>query len=855
MRATVLSLGLTFVLLGCGGDDAATPDASTAPRCDTPPGPFPTGDADGAADPLAAPSGESRAGRLTQPMIDAANAPPYLTWAAGDFVLANDRVAMVIEDVGQSDLYDPWGGKPVAVARVAGGALAAPANFGELFLMTEKSTLVTTTVTVMNDGSDGNAAVVRATGRLAPLPFLSNLLAGIYFDDLTDVEEAIDYALAPGSDVVEVTVHVGSPRAVALDTGAQLHGFMYEYRMPAEVDGRGFTNAINGSDWINFVDDRATSWSYHSPDGTLGSSLAVSGFLGAFTPTYSIAACGVTDHHHADILIGSANGLDGLVVAHATVDGTTLRAITGTTTPGAHVHATLADGSYLTRTTADDTGAYTLHVPAADDVRLTAYLRGYETASADVAAASTTADLPLPASGSIHVVAQDANGPVPARVQVLPAAGTILPTVPDEYGEPGVTSGRLDVEYPVDGDITVPVPPGDWEVIVSRGYEYEISRQTVTVTADQQTDVDVTLDRVVDTTGVQCGDFHIHTSRSNDSGDDATQKVMSAAADGLELPVRTDHEWVGTFAPLIQQLGLTPWQFGIGSIEMTSFQIWGHMGVFPLVEDDTKPNGGAPQWQTWPTADAPDTKVATKNPKDVFAAVRARPEAPAIIINHPRGSSDYFGYAGLDPATGQVSKPEVWDDQFKLVEVFNDSDWLHNRDRTVADWFSLLNTGRKVFAVGSSDSHGITSSPVGYPRTCIRLGGDDPSTDDADTVRDELSAGHAVISGGIYVDADIDGARPGDTATGVGATAAVHVRVQAATWIDADSIDVVIDGVTVQTIPLTGTGVTRFDDTIDVPVAAAGSWVVFAAYGDTALDPVHPGRIPFGVTNPIFLQR
>jgi hypothetical protein len=30
---------------------------------------------------------------------------------------------------------------------------------------------------------------------------------------------------------------------------------------------------------------------------------------------------------------------------------------------------------------------------------------------------------------------------------------------------------------------------------------------------------------------------------------------------------------------------------------------------------------------------------------------------------------------------------------------------------------------------------------------------------------------------------------------------------------------------------------------------------VLAAYGDRALDPVHPGRIPFGVTNPIFIGR
>ena len=47
----------------------------------------------------------------------------------------------------------------------------------------------------------------------------------------------------------------------------------------------------------------------------------------------------------------------------------------------------------------------------------------------------------------------------------------------------------------------------------------------------------------------------------------------------------------------------------------------------------------------------------------------------------------------------------------------------------------------------------------------------------------------------------------------------------------------------------------RWHDTIDVPVAANGSWVVLAAYGDQTLEPVHPGRKPFAVTNPIWLQR
>ena len=47
------------------------------------------------------------------------------------------------------------------------------------------------------------------------------------------------------------------------------------------------------------------------------------------------------------------------------------------------------------------------------------------------------------------------------------------------------------------------------------------------------------------------------------------------------------------------------------------------------------------------------------------------------------------------------------------LEVFNDSSWPSVREGLVRDWLSFLNAGRRVFAVGSSDSHKIRSSPIG----------------------------------------------------------------------------------------------------------------------------------------------
>ncbi len=48
----------------------------------------------------------------------------------------------------------------------------------------------------------------------------------------------------------------------------------------------------------------------------------------------------------------------------------------------------------------------------------------------------------------------------------------------------------------------------------------------------------------------------------------------------------------------------------------------------------------------------------------------------------------------------------------------------------------------------------------------------------------------------------------------------------------------------------------RFDREIPVDIEDGdGSYVIVAAYGDAPLEPVLRGRMPFGVTNPIFLHR
>lgn len=861
MNKYFLGLGIV-VIAACGDDTAGTPDAGT---CADPPGPFAAGDTAGHPDPLGAGPTEARAGRVGAGDLPGSTLN-MLTWREGDFVLANDKIAIVIEDVGDSDLYDPWGGRPVGLARVEGGALVDAADFGEHFFMTGPSTIATVSVTVLNDGSNGEAAVVRATGRLARLPFLDNIVSAVFFDDLVGIEAAMDYVLEPGAEHVDVYFRYGSARPTATLTGTVLHGFMFTPRMPTWIPGDGFSDVIRAEEWVALIDDDAASWAYQAPDQLLGSGIAQSGFVGAFTDEFELAACGETERHHARILIGGP-GLDGLEQARARLEGRTLRTITGTVTDGAaplagaNVHAVDAAGAHLTRVKTDETGAFTLHVPESAAVTLTAYRRGWATGSAEVAAGATTAAITVPASGAIRVRPREDGAAVPVRVQILPGAGTTLPSVPEIFGEKRITGGRLHVEYVIDDEIVLPVPAGSWDVVVSRGYEYEIVETTVTVAGGATVDVDAVLDRVVDTTGIQCGDFHIHSNRSNDARDDAEEKLRSAVADGLEIPLRTEHEWVDSYQPIIEELGLGAWAHGPGSLELTTFQFYGHFNVFPMDPDPQLPNNGAPRWQRWPTAGDEDRLVELIPPPELFASLRARPEQPAIIVNHPTGGSEYLGYTGFDPVTGLVERPDDWDEDLRLWEFFNDSGWIANRETRVEAWFGLLRLGRKAFAVGSSDTHGLSSSPVGYPRTCLAVGTDSPANLTDELVRDVMNAGASTISGGIYLDVSVGEAGPGETVTGAAATADVSIRVQAATWIDVDALEIVVDGETVATIDiLPGDAdpidpVIRFVRDIPVDVAAEGSWVVVAAYGDEPLDPVHPGRVPFAVSNPIWIER
>ena len=249
-----------------------------------------------------------------------------------------------------------------------------------------------------------------------------------------------------------------------------------------------------------------------------------------------------------------------------------------------------------------------------------------------------------------------------------------------------------------------------------------------------------------------------------------------------------------------------------------------------------------------------------KKPPQIFADVQSRPENPVLIVNHPRhGLTGYFDQAAFDPKTAKGNQNALWGTEYDAIEVWNNSTFEDNRSESVKDWFALLNAGHTMWGVGSSDTHHIRSKLVGYPRTCLYFGHDDPTKLTANSVRDVLAKGTATVSGGLFMTVEgPGGAKPGATVAGKPATADFTVSVHAASFVDATELEVIVNGVTQKTEPLaplgTGTGKTFVNVvTVQLDAGKARNWVVFHAKGEKDMQPLS-GKTPFAVSNPVFFE-
>jgi hypothetical protein len=381
-----------------------------------------------------------------------------------------------------------------------------------------------------------------------------------------------------------------------------------------------------------------------------------------------------------------------------------------------------------------------------------------------------------------------------------------------------------------DGAVEVPLAPGAYRVTASRGPEYTIDAADVALAPGPTASLRLSPRRVVDTAGYLGCDFHQHTMLGTDAPVSTHDRVVSNAAEGVEVAVASEHNVVAELEPIVRALHLESAMVSIPGDELTSDasrRPWGHANAWPLPFDPSDARGGAPA-------------VRDRTPREVFEALRrAVPSDFVLQVNHPRsGTNGYFDQLGFDPATGAATDPG-YEARFDALEVWNGRN-VEARARVLRDFFALLRTSHPVTPTADTDTHGIVGQEAGYPRTYVRVVDDGPTepwTDarSADVVRGVKVLRDVVLTNGPMLRLTANHAPVGGLARG--RSIEVKVHVESAPWVVVDALRILrasgpdaIDGApprAIQEKPL-ASGALAADETFTLAAKADDAFVVVA---------------------------
>lgn len=558
--------------------------------------------------------------------------------------------------------------------------------------------------------------------------------------------------------------------------------------------------------------------------------------------------------------------------------------------PSARVHLAWADGGAVSEIAPDEKGRFTLRLPPG---RYRAEARAaagrsaehfFEVPVASAAGIEAANAATLRAPGGVRAIElPDLVVGAPAWI-ALPDAfiGRLVflhadGSGPVRFGESrlGFQSGEQPIAAGTEADFVnlagrssvprrVPISPGAYRVLATRGPEYAIQEISVDARAGKSTPLALeALARTAPTPGWVAADLHVHTGQSFDSSLPEALQIEAFAASGAEILVSTEHDRIFDPRPAIAASGLAAELAGVTGSEMTSG--WaggespytaGHLNVFPLdVEPRAFRRGAIP--------------LEGRRLRDVLAELRARARQPFVQLNHPRpdprgGDSDaYFNHlavAGvpLDPTQPLGTWPNSVliekspahggrDLDVDAIELLNAESLIRYR-QTRADWLSFLLQGERIVGTANSDSHRL-GHVVGLPRTYVRVADDRVGSFDEEAFVTALRAGRAYGSTGPLLNVRLGVAGIGDLHAGT--KGVLELTVAGADWIPIAEWRAYVNGELVHRAPI-GHG-----ESAVLPLAfARDAFVTVEVEGKAEghYRDVLPGFVPFAFTNPIFVD-
>ncbi|MBX5482957.1 MAG: CehA/McbA family metallohydrolase [Myxococcaceae bacterium] len=745
---------------------------------------------------------------------------------AGDYLLQNDRIRVVVQGVDRHIGANPWGGTILDADLVRDGP--GRDQFGEFGLLYNFGRTVRPTLfEVLSDGSAGGPAILAATGEGADNDYLS--IRNQLRNNLGTIPVADPYAPVPLRITNYFILNPGEPRVrfvtAFCNTGKKdvrlAVGDLFDPGYTVEFfNGQSCTNGF-GSGGLCFGLDRASwfgyqgdgvaygyaPWNPNAPGqpepqnailtisgvtGTILGAPGLQGLLDWFNPDLDERAGQLTvkpGHPRAvvrDFVVGRDLGEVASIIyeTRAAVTGEKLGHLHGQVTAGGApvANARVAvreEGEVTSVLVTDEQGRFSGTLPAGSYL-VSAWADGHvptaERALQLSAGAEEAADFTLeePRHLTVRVREAGSGAPLPAKVTVLctgtcPATSSALNFYTDTVRDPVPDGIQRVALVPVSGEVTLTLPRGQYGVVVSRGPEYSIFPNGWPGSGGAPVDlrtgdatVEAKLAHVIDTTGFMSADFHVHAVNSPDSAVDNQTRALSFAAEGVDVLVSTDHDYVTDFGPAVKAIGAEALLATVVGEEVSTMD-FGHYNLFPLQADSTdRITGGAVDWAG---GEGPTLTV-----RQIFEEGRKK-GAKTIHFNHPRGflgglthvlaDTDTFA-THANPTDFRMAVPEgaspedtkILSTDFNALEVLNAGEdgfqWSEMFPK-FNDWFTLLSRGLRIAGTGVSDTHTQRALVGGYWRTWVELGADTPAEFSPEALSSALNAQRAIASNGPFV--------------------------------------------------------------------------------------------------------
>ncbi|RAL22293.1 hypothetical protein DL240_10600 [Lujinxingia litoralis] len=751
----------------------------------------------------------------------------------GDFMFANAEVRICVQQA-EGGRYETYtGGKIVDAHRVGQQGddvldMAIPLiGFG---------TASADRVEVVRDGSDGGVAVLRIIGTDIELAHISGVL-GQRFGNPLGLEVITEYRLAPDAVSLEMVSFVKAPpgRSPSPQLGEWL---AYGDRARTWTPGLGFGTGRQAMPWLGAIGpDRSFGLAFEET----ASPLAIASSQGIPYAEMRIAGGKLSDSEPSIVrrffMVGDGT-LDSLRVEGARLHGETpdwepvnLRVVdtAGAPVEGVELLITAGEEAFTVATTDAQGSAEVLLTPGLGyQARLTDFA-GPLTLERTFEADGEPVEFVISEVGRIHLtVTEEGSGAsLPARARF-------------------VGDGADFTLYVADGELQAVVPAGSYQVVLTRGMEYDVKVIDVEIVAGEEASYSASLVHGVETDGWISADFHQHMEPSIDSEVHVRDRVLENVTQGLELVVPTDHEVVTDLSGVIEALGLQQYVSTFPGVEISP--VYSHFNLYPFPYDPDRRGRGSIELAY---RDAIDGEVYLRRMPEVVSIARGFENPPLVQMNHPRSSSGMFSHVNYDPELGpDAVTHEDFVADIDAVEVINR---FGDVCLVLADWSGLLNSGRRVTGLGNSDSH-RANGEAGVPRNFLHIDAA-PGAIEADEVKQVMLAQQVSVGSHAFIDFG-DGRLPGDEIEAAsGEEVSFSVRVQTPDWAQAERLFVIVNGSVVETIERSAEPGARldFEETLELSFDE-DSWVVFWVDGPPPSGSVSYSERVLAFTNPVYVK-